>query len=78
MARSEVTGRAPLGISSTIAGFCAAENISRAKYYELKKKGLGPDETRVDGVIRITPESHQRWRRKHTQRAVPQRATDAA
>jgi hypothetical protein len=66
VARPEITGRAPLGASSTIAEFCAAEKISRAKYYELKKKGLGPAETRVDGIIRITPESHARWRRKHT------------
>jgi hypothetical protein len=66
VARPEITGRAPLGASSTIAEFCAAEKISRAKYYELKKKGLGPAETRIDGIIRITPESHARWRRKHT------------
>ena len=70
MSRPEVTGRAPLGASSTISEFCTAEKISRAKYYELKNKGLGPDETRVDGVIRITPESHVRWRRRHTRRAV--------
>lgn len=60
----------PLGPSKTISGFCAAEDISRAKYYELKKNGLGPDETRVDGIIRITPESHVRWRRRHTKRAA--------
>ena len=60
----------PLGPSKTITGFCTAEDISRAKYYELKKKGLGPDETRVDGIIRITPESHARWRRRHTKQAA--------
>jgi hypothetical protein len=69
MARPEITGRAPLSASSTIMDFCAAEKISRAKYYELKKKGMGPDETRVDGIIRITPESHARWRTKHTRSA---------
>jgi hypothetical protein len=78
VARPEITGRAPLGASSTIAEFCATEKISRAKYYELKKKGLTPDETRIDGIIRISPESHERWRRKHTRRATPQRDIDAA
>jgi hypothetical protein len=81
MARPEITGRALLGASSTIAEFCAIEKISRAKYYELKIKGLGPDETRVDGIIRITPESHERWRRKHTKpakAATPRRDPDAA
>jgi hypothetical protein len=70
MTRSEVTGRAPLGVSSTIAEFCATEKISRAKYYVLKKKGLNPDETVVDGIIRITPEAHLRWRRRHTRRVM--------
>jgi hypothetical protein len=69
--RPEITGRALLGASATIAEFCAIEKISRAKYYELKGKGLAPDETRVDGIIRITPESHARWRRKHTKPAKP-------
>ena len=68
MPRPEVTGRAPLvgEPSKTISGFCQHEQISRAKYYELKKAGKAPDETRVDGVIRITPQSHAKWRRKNT------------
>jgi len=70
MARPEITGRSPLGASLTIMGFCATENISRAGYYKLKKKGLGPDETRIGGIIRITPEAHTRWRRRHTKRAA--------
>jgi len=70
MARPEITGRSPLGTSLTIMGFCAAENISRAGYYNLKKKGLAPDETRIGRTIRITPEAHMRWRRKHTVRAA--------
>jgi hypothetical protein len=78
MASPEITGRAPLGASSTIAEFCAVERISRAKYYQLRQKGLGPDETRVDGIIRITPESHARWRRRHTKRASVQKPMEAA
>jgi hypothetical protein len=71
VARPEITGRRAFATSEpskTIFEFCQAERISRSKYYELKNKGLGPDETRVDGIIRIVPESHARWRRRHTKR----------
>ena len=54
-----------------IVEFCAAHGVSRAKYYELRKLGLGPHETNVDGVIIITEEdaatvaqAAQRWSRK--------------
>jgi hypothetical protein len=70
MVRPEITGRAALSASSTIRDFCIAEKISRAKYYQLKKRGLGPDEMRVDGIIRITPDSHARWRNRHTRRSA--------
>ena len=30
--------------------FCYVENISKAKFYELKKRGLGPDVTNIDGL----------------------------
>ena len=40
-------------------GFCYVENISKAKYYELKKRGLAPDETNIDGLIRITPKARE-------------------
>jgi hypothetical protein len=72
MARPEVSGRrifATAEPSKTIVEFCESERISRSKYYGMKKTGNAPDETRVDGVIRITPESHARWRRRHTARA---------
>lgn len=52
--------------SKTITEFCRAEKISRAKYYELKKADKAPAEMRVDGIIRITPESHANWRRANT------------
>ena len=44
--------------------FCWLENISRAKFYQLKKRGLAPDETNIDGVLRITPASRERWRER--------------
>jgi hypothetical protein len=69
MARPEIPARsfATGEPSKTIREFCQAEKISRSKYYGLKKEGKAPDETRPsDGVVRITPESHAKWRRKWT------------
>jgi hypothetical protein len=67
-ARPEVTGRALLvgEPSKTINEFCAHERISRAQYYALRKLGKAPVELRIEGVIRITPQAHARWRRKYT------------
>ena len=42
--------------------FRYVENISPAKFYKLKKRGLTPDEINVDGLARITPEAHAKWR----------------
>jgi hypothetical protein len=44
--------------------FCWAENISLAKYFELKKRGLGPAITDIDGVQRITPEAREEWHKR--------------
>jgi hypothetical protein len=49
-----------------IVEFCAAHGISRAKYYELRKLGLGPHETNVDGVKIITEEDATRWRKQRS------------
>jgi len=66
MPRTEVIAHPPLvgEPSKTIDEFCRHEDISRATYYALKKAGKAPDELRVDGVIRITPHAHAKWRRK--------------
>lgn len=68
VARPEITGRgfATAEPSKTISEFCATEKMSRSKYYDLRRKGLTPDEMRAGGIIRITPEAHAKWRRKHT------------
>ena len=49
--------------------FCWVENISLAKYFELKKRGLGPDVTDIDGLQRITPESREAWHERMAERA---------
>src|SRR5262245_35085382 len=43
--------------SMTLSEFRYVENMSAAKYYDLKNKGLGPEEMNVDGMIRLTPEA---------------------
>jgi hypothetical protein len=49
-----------------VVEFCAAHGVSRGKYYQLKKLGLGPHETDVDGVIIITEEDAARWRKQRS------------
>ena len=69
MPRPDTIGRHILATaepSKTIAEFCESEGISKSKYYKMKKAGTTPDEMRVDGIIRITPMSHAKWRSKHT------------
>ena len=49
----------------TIGEFCHAENISKATYYKLKRKGLGPEETFVPvaglSLVRLSPVARRRW-----------------
>jgi len=47
--------------SLTQQEFCWVERISRAKYFDLKKLGLNPDEIDIDGLIRITPKAREAW-----------------
>jgi hypothetical protein len=85
MARPEITGRAPAGVAPsrkrmprnrgppslafTIQEFCDAHRISRAHYYNMKRLGLGPEETDVAGVIIITAENAGRWLRQREEAA---------
>ena len=80
MARPEVTGRAPTEVSqfgngcrgtadrrrarTEFRSFAMPTEFSRAHYYNLKRRGLGPDETDVAGVIIITAHNAARWRRQ--------------
>ena len=53
-----------------IQEFCDAHRISRSKYYELKAKGLSPDEMDVDGSTKISIEAAARWRRERERAAA--------
>jgi hypothetical protein len=48
--------------------FCWLE-ISKAKFYELKKRGLTPDEIDIDGVLRITPKAREEWHARMVEHA---------
>jgi hypothetical protein len=58
-----------------IVEFCAAHGVSRAKYYQLKKLGLGPHETAAGGVIIITEEDAARWRKQRSAASRTSRIT---
>jgi hypothetical protein len=75
MARPEITGRKtktstrqrrdlskvpPAAYS--VQEFCDNHRISRSKFYELREKGLTPDEMLVDGRRKISVEAAARWR----------------
>jgi hypothetical protein len=50
--------------SLSVKQLCEADQISTAYYYKLKARGLGPVETRIGSVIRITAEDRRRWHEK--------------
>jgi hypothetical protein len=52
----------------TVDQFVRAHQISRGKFYQMVKDGLGPDFMEVGTRRFITPESASRWREKLTKR----------
>jgi hypothetical protein len=52
------------GGSKTIAEFCRDNRISRSFYYKMRNAGIGPDEMRVNTIVRITREAEARWHRR--------------
>jgi hypothetical protein len=56
--------------ASTREEFCRSHRISRSKYYEIKKRGEGPDEMIVDGRHLISNESAARWRKQRERKAA--------
>jgi hypothetical protein len=47
--------------SFLIPMLCARNGISRGHYDNMKKKGLGPKETDLDGVKVVTEEDETQW-----------------
>ena len=48
----------------TVAEFCDAHRISRAKLYQLWQEGIGPRVMRVGNKVLITVEAAADWRQK--------------
>jgi hypothetical protein len=48
----------------TVAEFCDAHRISRAKLYQLWKAGIGPRVLRIGSKVIITCEAAADWRRE--------------
>lgn len=53
----------PDGSPFTVPEFCRRNRIGVTKYYELRPRGLGPREMRVDSKVLITPAAEADWRR---------------
>ncbi|WP_233863525.1 hypothetical protein [Paraburkholderia adhaesiva] len=51
----------------TVDEFCARYALSRSHYYDLKKRGLTPDELRVGRKALITAASARAWERRIAQ-----------
>jgi hypothetical protein len=47
--------------SMSVEDFCAIENFSKSFYHGLKRKGLGPVETHIGRLIRITAAARAKW-----------------
>lgn len=65
--QSLATETIPPEETMTIAGFCAAENISKSTYFKLKRLGMGPEEQSPPGLsntVRITATARREWQER--------------
>ena len=58
--------RQPERVAFPIGEFCWRNAIGLGTYHKMKRLGLGPDEMRVNNVVRITAESEKKWQRART------------
>jgi hypothetical protein len=65
------------GDAHTIMSFCASNKISLSKFFDLKRRGLGPREIELDGRVIITPEAESDWRRERELETTAKRARTA-
>jgi hypothetical protein len=66
----------PLG-AMTIAQFCASNGISRSRYFEDQRAGLGPKIFKNGAHTRISIESAAEWRAQRTAAAEEERQAKA-
>jgi hypothetical protein len=53
----------------TVPEFCWLEHLSKSKFFKLKRRGLAPTTTDVDGLQRISPQSRENWHERMAARA---------
>jgi hypothetical protein len=52
----------PAGVSLSISQFCQRHGISRGKYFDMRKAGIGPAEMRLGPkLVRISAEADRAW-----------------
>ena len=54
----------------SVSQFCAAHDISRTAYYDLRREGKGPREFKVGRRTLISVEAAAEWRRKMEKQAA--------
>jgi hypothetical protein len=60
------TAKTHAPVAFSIPVFCLRNAISKPFYYKMRSLGLGPDELRVEGIVRITAEAETAWQRART------------
>jgi hypothetical protein len=61
---------ADYGPSKTIAGFCEAENMSKAMFHKMMGEGWGPEVYYVGEITLIAPAAHREWRKQRAMAAT--------
>jgi predicted DNA-binding transcriptional regulator AlpA len=59
---SNIEGAAEPSLS--IPELCKADGFSESYYYKMRARGLGPVETRIGSLIRITPKDRREWHKR--------------
>ena len=53
----------------SVDSFCSRNGICRASFYNILKRGLGPDVLKIGARTTITEEAESEWRRRMTKPA---------
>lgn len=61
-------------LTFSVDEFCHAHNISRAFFYKLRTRGLGPREMKIGTRTIISREAAADWRRDRESADIPQAA----
>ena len=62
--RTTNRGRPVTSQLSTVDEFCRRNRMSRATFYYLLRRGLGPEVLKVGSMTRVSEEAERAWRRQ--------------